>query len=91
MNYLLQRSFSNYFRNYKVVITDLLMVIITAILGGLIFFKSYDRDSNGQCWFDQRNSFNIGFALFYTLTVTVIVSMLAAVLAFPLGNKLENQ
>lgn len=86
MVYLLQRSFSNYFRNYKVVITDLLMVIVTAILGGLIFYQSYDRDSNDQCWFDQRNSFNIGFALFYTLTVTVIVSMLAAVLAFPIGN-----
>lgn len=86
MNYLLQRSFSNYFRNYKVVITDLLMVVVTAILGGLIFFQSYDKDSNNQCWFDQRNAYNIGFALFYTLTVTVIVSMLAAVLAFPIGN-----
>jgi ABC-type phosphate transport system permease subunit len=87
MIHLVQRSFSNYFRNYKVVFTDLIMVLVTAILGGLIFFQSYDKDSNGKCWFDQRNSFNIGFALFYTLTVTVIVSMLAAVLAFPMGIK----
>jgi hypothetical protein len=61
------------------------MVIVTAILGGLIFFQSFDKDSDGKCWFDQRNSVSVSFALFYTLSVTVIVGMLAAVLAFPSG------
>ncbi len=85
MIHLMGRTFFNYFRNHSLVITDLLMVIVTAILGGLIFFQSFDKDSDGKCWFDQRNSVSVSFALFYTLSVTVIVGMLAAVLAFPSG------
>ncbi len=83
MMFLLQRSFFHYVRNYKVVITDLLMVIATAILGGLIFYQT-GSNQNGVCIFDQRAVANISFALFYTITVTVIVSLLAAVMAFPI-------
>ena len=54
----------------------------TAILGGLIFFKT-GSNQDGKCVFDQRGIANISFALFYTVTVTVIVSLLAAVMAFP--------
>jgi hypothetical protein len=89
MTYLLQRSFFNYVRNYKVVITDLLMVIATAILGGLIFYQT-GQNQNGVCIFDQRAVANISFALFYTITVTVIVSLLAAVMAFPIEIPVFN-
>lgn len=53
MQFLLQRSFFHYVRNVKVVITDLLMVIATAILGGLIFYQT-GSNQNGICIFDQR-------------------------------------
>jgi len=52
---------------------------VTALLGGLIYYQT-GYETNGVCSFDQRSSENISFALFYTITVTVIVSMLAAVM-----------
>ncbi len=52
---------------------------MTALLGGLIYYKTSDN-INGTCTFDQRAAENISFALFYTITVTVIVSMLSAVM-----------
>nr|QUF59472.1 ATP-binding cassette transporter Abcg-like8 [Brachionus angularis] len=79
---LSKRSFLNYFRNRKVVMNDLGMVIITALLGGLIFFQSSEK-VNGTCTFDQKSSRIISYAMFYTITVSVIFSMLAAVLVFP--------
>jgi hypothetical protein len=52
---------------------------VTALLGGLIYYKT-SENINGICSFDQRAAENISFALFYTITVTVIVSMLSAVM-----------
>lgn len=52
---------------------------MTALLGGLIYYKT-SENVNGTCTFDQRAAENISFALFYTITVTVIVSMLSAVM-----------
>ena len=52
---------------------------VTALLGGLIYYET-GKNINGTCEFDQRSSENVSFALFYTITVTVIVSMLAAVM-----------
>lgn len=57
----------------------LLIKKVTALLGGLIYYET-GKNINGTCEFDQRSSENVSFALFYTITVTVIVSMLAAVM-----------
>lgn len=53
---------------------------VTAILGGLIYLNTSQKDSNGNCTFDQRSSQNITLALFYTITVSFVVGILAAVL-----------
>ena len=45
MIHLMQRSFSNYFRNQKVVITDLLMVIVTGDMT-LYFIKILETSVN---------------------------------------------
>ena len=101
MYYLIQRCFFNYFRNYKVVFNDLLMVFVsvcyyikvflrsfnwkswifqlTALLGGLIYYKSGSIENN-QCTFDQRSAEMVSFAIFYSITVSVIFSMLNAVM-----------
>ena len=79
MFYLVQRSFLNYFRNYKVVLNDFLMVLVTALLGGLIYYKTSEIE-DGVCSFDQRAAENVSLALFYTLTVTIVVSLLSAVM-----------
>lgn len=59
------------------------MAIVTALLGGLIYYKSSEI-VDGVCHYDQRTAQNLQLAMFYTLTVTYIVSMLSAVMAFPL-------
>ena len=51
-------------------------------MGGLIYYQTGERE-NGECKFNQRSARNISFALFYTTTVSVIFSMLAAVMVFP--------
>jgi hypothetical protein len=55
----------------------------TALLGGIIYYHSTEK-INGFVTFDQRTSVIISTALFYTITVMLIVSLLAAALAFPL-------
>nr|QNH67907.1 ATP-binding cassette transporter subfamily G-like protein 8 [Brachionus rotundiformis] len=83
MTFLLQRSFFNYIRNRKVVLNDIIMVFVTAILGGSIYYQTGEANSGKECKFDQKSIQNVSFALFYTITVSVIFSMLAAVMAFP--------
>ena len=98
---LLKRSFLNYFRNYRVVINDVIMAFVsnygfwstvflkffclklTAILGGIIYFHSGEK-TDGICIFNQKTSQNISTALFYTVTVMTIISVLAAAMTFPL-------
>ncbi|CAF0771945.1 unnamed protein product, partial [Brachionus calyciflorus] len=82
MSCLIQRSFFNYIRNHKVVLTDILMVIVTAMLGGLIFFQTGEKDKN-TCHYNQQSIKNVIYAIFYTVTVSVIFSIMGAVMAFP--------
>ncbi|CAF1108091.1 unnamed protein product, partial [Brachionus calyciflorus] len=82
MSYLIQRSFFNYIRNHKVVLTDLLMVIMTALLGGFIFFQTSEKDEN-TCHFNQKSIKSVIYAIFYTVTVSYIFSIMGAVMAFP--------
>lgn len=56
---------------------------LTAILGGIIYFGSSEV-VNGKCQFDQTSTSNIQTALFYTVAVTIIISILAATMTFPL-------
>lgn len=52
---------------------------MTAFLGGLIYFQTGTRE-NGSCSIEQRGIINISFALFYTITTSVLFSILAAVM-----------
>ncbi len=53
------------------------------MLGGVIYLNSAEIE-NGVCFFDQKVANNISTALFYCVTVVCIISILSAVLAFPL-------
>lgn len=56
-----------------------LVTKLTALLGGLIYYQSGSIE-DGKCTFDQRSAEMISFALFYSITVSVIFSMLNAVM-----------
>ena len=56
---------------------------LTAILGGAIYFQSSGLDGT-VCSYSQRAAYNIGTVIMYTLTVTIILSALAAVMTYPL-------
>nr|APD26558.1 ATP-binding cassette transporter subfamily G-like8 protein [Brachionus koreanus] len=83
MRHLLQRSFLSYIRNRKVVLNDILMVFVTALLGGSIYYQTGKANNSDNCRYNQQSIQNVSFALFYTITVSVIFCMLAAVMAFP--------
>jgi hypothetical protein len=53
------------------------------MLGGTIYFQSAEVEDD-VCVFDQAVASNIATALFYVVTVVSIISVLSAVLAFPL-------
>jgi hypothetical protein len=57
---------------------------VTALLGGLIYYQTSTLDDNGTCSFDQGSVQIVSFAVFYSITVSVIFSMLNAVMVFPL-------
>nr|UOU03359.1 ATP-binding cassette subfamily G-like 8 [Brachionus rubens] len=82
MQFLVQRSFYNYIRNRKTVMSDIAMIVITAILGGLIYYQVGQKSGN-KCQFNQQGTHNVQFSMFFTVTVSVIFSTLAAVLTFP--------
>lgn len=60
-------------------ITTILKVLVTAFLGGFIYFKTGIKE-NGACLIEQAAIFNISFALFYTITTSTLFSVLAAVM-----------
>ena len=76
--FLYRRCYQNYFRNTRVVIIDLLMTIITAVLGGTIYFKT-PQDFNNACTFTEKSSANISTALFYSVTAMTVLSVLSAI------------
>jgi hypothetical protein len=81
--YLLKRSVLCYVKNYNLFLIDLFMSVITAVLGGIIYFKNGTIADDGTCQFSQESLANVTFAIFYTIFVTVIYSILTAVLVSP--------
>jgi hypothetical protein len=77
--YLIKRSYMNYYRNRRVVLYDLAMTVITAIIGGLIYYQ-LSNEVNGVCTFSQKSISNVSRALFFSLTFVVVVSLLSAVI-----------
>ena len=75
------KSFLTFQTHY--ILLTLIFLKVTAILGGIIYYHSTEK-IHGIVTFDQRTSAIISTALFYTVTVMLIVSLLAAALAFPL-------
>ncbi|RMZ97103.1 hypothetical protein BpHYR1_053968, partial [Brachionus plicatilis] len=65
--------------NSRAEILFLMLFKVTAILGGSIFYQTGPTYSSKECKFNQQSIKNVSFALFYTITVSFIFSMLAAV------------
>ncbi len=90
MFYLLKRSITSYLKNYRLFFIDLFMFVITAVLGGIIYYQNGTISDNGTCQFNQDSLANITFVIFYTIFVTVVYSIVTAVLVSPLETSLKH-
>lgn len=87
LGYLAKRSYLNYFRNYRVFICELLMTIVTALIGGTLYYQSLTINDNGLCTFNQNTSSNVTIALFYIVCLSIIINTLSSILVFYSFNK----
>ncbi len=72
----------NFYKNFNQIFFFLKIIQITALLGGMIYFKS-GNPIHGVCNFNPTTARNISTAIFYSITVMVVLSVLAAAMSFP--------